>query len=105
MEREWGDGSCESRALSRVEAVDPSAREKTSVEISRVEVVDPSSTIGKLVEGDAVYFAIGVGVVEDRRGGKGQGLKPFIFNGELNRLQDLLTVVRRECIEDKWQLA
>ena len=30
-----------------------------------------SSTIGKLVEGDAVSFAIGVGVAEDRRRGKG----------------------------------
>jgi hypothetical protein len=72
VEREWRDGSCESRFRSRVEAVDPSARERTSVGIGRVEVVDPSSTIGKLVEGDAVYFAIGVGVAEDRRrGGKG----------------------------------
>ena len=69
MEREWRDGSCESRTLSRVEAVDPSARERTSVGIRGVEVVDPSSTIGKLVEGDAVAFAIGVGVAEDRRGG------------------------------------
>ena len=71
MEREWREGSRESRSHSRVEAVDPSAHERTSVGIGRVEVMDPSSTIGKLVEGDAVSFAIGVGVVEDRRGGKG----------------------------------
>ena len=68
MEREWRDGSCESRALIRNEAVDPSARERTSVGIGRVEV-------GKLVEADAVYFAIGVGAVEDRRGGKGSDLR------------------------------
>ena len=70
MEREWRDGSCESRARSRVDAVDPSARERTSVGFCGVEIVDPSSTIGKLVEGDAVAFAIGVGVAEDRRGGR-----------------------------------
>ena len=78
MEREWRDSGCESRALIRVDAVGPSAREGTSVGIGRFEVVDPSSAISKLVKDDVVSFAIGVGVVEDRRGGIGRVRSPRV---------------------------
>ena len=65
--RKWRNGRCERRLTSRVEVVDPPARERFLFGHARAEVMDPSSAIGKLVKGNDVFVAVDVGVAEHRR--------------------------------------